>query len=493
MEQHMDSNGMMNSNNDKIHSLCLGVEICVVCGDRASGRHYGAISCEGCKGFFKRSIRKRLGYQCRGSQQCEVTKHHRNRCQYCRLQKCLTMGMRSDSVQHERKPISVKKEYPNHSNSISFGEVPSHPLNFSLFMDREVKPNYAHTPHWQQLNISQPNFGMYASYNTYAESGYSRESNPTSGNNYDDNNYEESSDSDIIESSYPAQEDRATINDTLEAIQMVNGPAANSDDEEIENIQIDGRILEDSTFTFKIQNPSPVPEFNDVHYIIECASRLLFLSVHWARNIPAFQMFSVQNQISIMQGCWNELFLLGLAQCSKTLSFPNIIYSMISHLQKSVAEEKISVSKAKAVTTHIFSLRDYCQSLALLNVDDQEYAYLKVISLFSPDNRMAYLRRRLSQLQQKAVQELREQIGENNSDKFAKLLLRLPPLRALNRYIMEQMFFPGLGDQCDIDNIIPFILKMDSTDFFSEQGSFQSSAMDALFIKSESRNEEAVA
>ena len=61
-----------------------------------SGRHYGAISCEGCKGFFKRSIRKQLGYQCRGNKNCEVTKHHRNRCQYCRLQKCLAMGMRSD-------------------------------------------------------------------------------------------------------------------------------------------------------------------------------------------------------------------------------------------------------------------------------------------------------------------------------------------------------------------------------------------------------------
>ena len=61
-----------------------------------TGRHYGAISCEGCKGFFKRSIRKQLGYTCRGLKNCEVTKHHRNRCQYCRLQKCLTMGMRSD-------------------------------------------------------------------------------------------------------------------------------------------------------------------------------------------------------------------------------------------------------------------------------------------------------------------------------------------------------------------------------------------------------------
>ena len=68
------------------------------------GRHYGAISCEGCKGFFKRSIRKQLGYQCRGNKDCEVTKHHRNRCQYCRLQKCLAMGMRSDCKCADDRP-----------------------------------------------------------------------------------------------------------------------------------------------------------------------------------------------------------------------------------------------------------------------------------------------------------------------------------------------------------------------------------------------------
>lgn len=60
------------------------------------GRHYGAISCEGCKGFFKRSIRKSLGYTCRGTKECQIIKHNRNRCQYCRLQKCLAMGMKSD-------------------------------------------------------------------------------------------------------------------------------------------------------------------------------------------------------------------------------------------------------------------------------------------------------------------------------------------------------------------------------------------------------------
>lgn len=60
------------------------------------GRHYGAVSCEGCKGFFKRSVRKNLTYSCRSNQDCIINKHHRNRCQFCRLKKCLEMGMKME-------------------------------------------------------------------------------------------------------------------------------------------------------------------------------------------------------------------------------------------------------------------------------------------------------------------------------------------------------------------------------------------------------------
>ncbi|KAH8856627.1 Nuclear hormone receptor-like 1 [Schistosoma japonicum] len=39
-----------------------GPEPCVVCGDNATGFHYRAMTCEGCKGFFRRSVQKKLIY-----------------------------------------------------------------------------------------------------------------------------------------------------------------------------------------------------------------------------------------------------------------------------------------------------------------------------------------------------------------------------------------------------------------------------------------------
>ncbi|KAE8288685.1 Retinoic acid receptor RXR-beta-A [Larimichthys crocea] len=74
--------------------------LCVICGDRSSGKHYGVYSCEGCKGFFKRTVRKDLSYTCRDNKECLVDKRQRNRCQYCRYQKCLAMGMKREVIKH---------------------------------------------------------------------------------------------------------------------------------------------------------------------------------------------------------------------------------------------------------------------------------------------------------------------------------------------------------------------------------------------------------
>uniref|UniRef100_A0A2K5DT90 RAR related orphan receptor C n=1 Tax=Aotus nancymaae TaxID=37293 RepID=A0A2K5DT90_AOTNA len=75
---------------------------CKICGDKSSGIHYGVITCEGCKGFFRRSQRCNAAYSCTRQQNCPIDRTSRNRCQHCRLQKCLALGMSRDAVKFGR-------------------------------------------------------------------------------------------------------------------------------------------------------------------------------------------------------------------------------------------------------------------------------------------------------------------------------------------------------------------------------------------------------
>ncbi|KAF5303489.1 hypothetical protein FQA39_LY09952 [Lamprigera yunnana] len=96
-------------------------ELCLVCGDRASGYHYNALTCEGCKGFFRRSITKNAVYQCKYGNNCEIDMYMRRKCQECRLKKCLSVGMRPEcvvpevqcAVKRKEKKAQKEKDKPN--------------------------------------------------------------------------------------------------------------------------------------------------------------------------------------------------------------------------------------------------------------------------------------------------------------------------------------------------------------------------------------------
>ncbi|KAK6112094.1 Zinc finger C4 type (two domains) family protein [Brugia pahangi] len=96
-----------NSNNDLL---------CTVCGDQATGRHYGTIACNGCKGFFRRTIRRGYRYTCRFSSNCNIDKHNRAVCRSCRYMRCINAGMKIDAVQNERDVIGRRNRTPSTSS-----------------------------------------------------------------------------------------------------------------------------------------------------------------------------------------------------------------------------------------------------------------------------------------------------------------------------------------------------------------------------------------
>uniref|UniRef100_A0AAY4AQE2 Nuclear receptor subfamily 4 group A member 2 n=1 Tax=Denticeps clupeoides TaxID=299321 RepID=A0AAY4AQE2_9TELE len=140
--------------------------LCAVCGDNAACQHYGVRTCEGCKGFFKRTVQKNAKYVCLASKNCPVDKRRRNRCQYCRFQKCLVVGMvrevvRTDSLKGRRgrlpsKPKCPQEQPPTLVSALVRAHVDSNPsvsrLDYSGFhSDPEFHPAGDDTGHIQQF------------------------------------------------------------------------------------------------------------------------------------------------------------------------------------------------------------------------------------------------------------------------------------------------------------------------------------------------------
>jgi hypothetical protein len=82
-------------------------------------------------------------------------------------------------------------------------------------------------------------------------------------------------------------------------------------------------------------------------------------------------------------------------------------------------------------------------------------------------------RRQVEKFQEKAFQELRCYVNQTfpeDRDRFPRLLLRLPPLRALQPQVMEELFFAGLIGNVQIDSVIPYILRMGAGEYSSQLG-----------------------
>ncbi|GFO06443.1 nuclear receptor subfamily 2 group c member 2 [Plakobranchus ocellatus] len=321
-------------------------EPCVVCGDRASGRHYGAISCEGCKGFFKRSIRKQLGYACRGTRDCPVNKLHRNRCQYCRLQKCLSVGMRSESVQQERRPSDQRDKVP--------GTVATSTQR--IYIRKDFNSPSAAIPTFNPKSLEDPKYGsLLANLQervVQTDQGMvvlSSQMSPGSVANTDlttlanvvstvSNTEDLSTLASVVTTLATMGKEEITLEDLASHQVATNSPSHNNGDanshstpdaaarafdnlakavqspqsqntglldqsglsdsntepsgiSDGENavVEIQGPLLTEANFAFNLTTPSPMPTYLNIHYICESASRLLFLSMHWTRSVTAFQ------------------------------------------------------------------------------------------------------------------------------------------------------------------------------------------------------------
>ncbi|CAG2100003.1 unnamed protein product [Medioppia subpectinata] len=74
-----------------------------ICSYKSSGKHFGALTCKSCKPFFRRNALKNKVFKCKTNGKCVIDRNTRKSCRKCRLNKCLSVGMKKENIRNEEE------------------------------------------------------------------------------------------------------------------------------------------------------------------------------------------------------------------------------------------------------------------------------------------------------------------------------------------------------------------------------------------------------
>ncbi|CAG2101779.1 unnamed protein product, partial [Medioppia subpectinata] len=125
-------------------------KICDVCGDKGLARNFGAITCDSCKSFFRRTALKNQ-LICASNGKCNINVMTRGLCRKCRLKKCFAVGMKTELIQSNEqkkcKKILIKEKLNNSKHKPSDKSnncddfSPNNSQNNSIISDTTIDEN----------------------------------------------------------------------------------------------------------------------------------------------------------------------------------------------------------------------------------------------------------------------------------------------------------------------------------------------------------------
>ncbi|KAG9283790.1 nuclear receptor subfamily 1 group D member 2-like [Astyanax mexicanus] len=450
----------------KLNGMVL---LCKVCGDVASGFHYGVHACEGCKGFFRRSIQQNIQYKkCMKTESCTIVRINRNRCQQCRFKKCLSVGMSRDAVRFGRIPKREKQrmllEMQNAMNNMmNGGQLHSDCTvlqdSGSSSSSSSSPPSSPQCPRDSESVVSMET-SMSSASSCSSDSGEEDAlgSGPAGGalspplterlsDNCVDGQRPWNNDADFT-SDHKSPYDRCPritsgyhtappqCSSAPSGARMDNSAYCQYSRHNMNELAAQGG---NRGHLVCPMNTSPVVDpSKPSHEIWEEFSQSFTPAVRevveLARQIPGFQELSQHDQVSLLKAGTFEVLMVRFASLfdvrERTVTFLSGRRYSVETLRSMGAGELLA------------SMFDFSEKLAALQLSPEEASLFTAVVLVSADRTGIEDVSSVEALQENLIRALRNLIMRNHSNEaavFTKLLLKLPELRSLNNMHSEEL------------------------------------------------------
>ncbi|ESO92878.1 hypothetical protein LOTGIDRAFT_120003 [Lottia gigantea] len=403
--------------------------ICAICQDRATGLHYGIITCEGCKGFFKRTVQNKRIYSCVASGDCEINRAQRNRCQFCRFKKCLEKGMvlaavREDRMpggrnsgavynlykvkykKHKKKDLGIKKIYQKKLNSSPSLQLPRLP---------DIAENVTNSSDSRSTSTNSQCFGQDMWISSVSENldgnigCFGRSRSP-------------------LTSDTKMEECKRLILELVEKDTLLG-------------------IAKSYGFEQLIANQDSVG-----HALCRIGDDIVVKLVHWIRNLPFYSEIPLKLQSQMLTKKWHELLLLimtafGALDSKKSTSacplFTDLFRQNISKIQcylnKTFGNSLSTNQLNKEIGPVIEKVTHIMLKFLSLQLSRQEFVCLQVILLMN-DNINEMSGQSIINIQERYMKVLQLYTKTQFSSqpyRFGELLLLLPQIKDASAMLLE--------------------------------------------------------
>ncbi|KAJ8258187.1 hypothetical protein GJAV_G00194160 [Gymnothorax javanicus] len=373
--------------------------ICGVCGDKATGFHFNAMTCEGCKGFFRRSMKRKASFTCPFNGSCTITKDNRRHCQACRLKRCVDIGMMKEfiltdeEVQRKKDMILKRKEEEAAREA--------------------MKPRLSEEQNQVIATLVE------AHHKTYDDS-------------YSD-----------FTRFRPPVRDGPVTRSASRAASLHSLSDFSSDSFSHSPESVDMKLMNFSSLLMMYQDNAASPQSSEpdspclsmLPHLADLVSYSIQKVIGFAKMIPGFRDLTADDQIALLKSSAIEIIMLRSNQSfnqddmSWTCGGPDFRYCVND------------VTKAGHTLELLEPLVKFQVGLKKLNLHEEEHVLLMAICLLSPDRPGVQDHARVESLQDRLSEVLQAYIRVNHPGGrllYAKMIQKLADLRSLNEEHSKQ-------------------------------------------------------